>query len=66
MTARYTPLTQQEIKQLTQAELIQIIECHKNDIVIMVGMDGNTCITPDIESVGPNGSIAVQINLAED
>lgn len=65
MTARYKPLTQQEIKQLTQAELIQIIQCHSHDITVFVGMDGNTCITPAIESVGPNGSVNVQINVEQ-
>lgn len=67
MTARYTPLTQQEIKQLTQAELIQIIECHKDSIIIFAGTEPRpdrrkVCITPEISWVSENG-LAVQINL---
>tara|TARA_R100000995_G_C3478074_1_gene122134 strand:+ start:1774 stop:1929 length:156 start_codon:yes stop_codon:yes gene_type:complete len=50
---------------MTNQELAEIIEAKKADIIVFVGMDGNQCVTPDIEFVSMNGD-AIQINLKED
>ena len=49
---------------MTNHELAILIAKRKDEIIIFTGMDGNHCVTPDIESVSMNGD-CVQINTAE-
>lgn len=61
-----TPATTRVHKELTNQELAVLIaeKAANDEIIIFTGMDGNHCVTPDIDSVCMNGN-AIQINTAD-